>query len=206
LFENQSNKSSGFWTLEKVEGEPSPWCLGYHLLLSTIMPLPSYLSGGPIMPKPTILFVTDEFQQVLDNLPSDEPRSKLEPFRRSILRWNREGRTYRSMQKILRENCGVRASLSTLFHFVHTRSRPRQREAGTAALEPLVTAAPVVAAPASYTPTSSTPSTDPYAEARERMRQLKEAPAPRKPEKRFHYTEQDSIDPLVLIPKTTEEK
>jgi hypothetical protein len=38
------------------------------------------------------------------------------------------------------------------------------------------------------------------------MRQLKEAPAPPKPEKRFHYTEQDSIDPLVLIPQTTEEK
>jgi hypothetical protein len=38
------------------------------------------------------------------------------------------------------------------------------------------------------------------------MRQLKEAPAPRKSEKLFHYTEQDSIDPLVLIPQTKEEK
>jgi hypothetical protein len=170
------------------------------------MPLLSYLPGDPIMPKPPILFVTEEFQQVLDNLPSDEPRSKLEPFRRSILRWNREGRTYRSMQKLLRENCGVRASLSTLFHFVHTRSRPRQRETHTAALEPLVTAPPVLAAHAPCASTSSTPTTDPYAEARERMRQLKEAPAPRKSEKLFHYTEQDSIDPLVLIPQTKEER
>jgi len=73
-------------------------------------------------------------------------------------------------------------------------------------LEPLVTAPPVLAADARLAPTSSTPTTDPYAEARERMRQLKEAHAPRKSEKLFHYTEQDSIDPLVLIPQTKKEK
>ncbi len=166
----------------------------------------SYLLGGPMMPKPTSFFLTDEVQQVLDNLPPDEPRSKLEPFRRIILRWSREGRTYRSMQKVLRDKCGVTASLSTLFHFVQSRSRPRKQETEAAALEPLVAAPPVLAARAPLTPTSSTSSADPYAEARERMRRFKEEPPPRKPEKRFHYTEQDSIDPLVLIPQTTKEK
>jgi hypothetical protein len=78
------------------------------------------------MPSQTLFFVTPELQQVLDNLPADEPRSRLEPFRAFILRWRRKGRTYRRIQTILRNECRVAVSISTLFNFVERRSKPRK--------------------------------------------------------------------------------
>ena len=81
---------------------------------------------GQLMPKPEIFFVTPELQQVLDSLPPGTPRSKLDPLRPFILRWRRERRGYREIQQILRNECRVKASLSTLFHFVKSRSKPRK--------------------------------------------------------------------------------
>jgi Xaa-Pro aminopeptidase len=81
------------------------------------------------MSKSGVFFVTDELQQVLDNLPADEPRSRLEPFRAFILRWRREGRSYERIRKILLKECRVKVSVSTLFKFVQRRSRPRKLQA-----------------------------------------------------------------------------
>jgi len=78
------------------------------------------------MPKPVVFVVTPELQQVLDNLPADEPRSKLEPFRVFILRWRREGRSYRRIREILADKCNVRVSSEGLRKFVHSRARPRK--------------------------------------------------------------------------------
>jgi hypothetical protein len=105
----------------------------------------------------------------------------------------------------VKEHCGVQVSYGTLHEFIQRRSRPRKPKPE---LEPNVATTGIpFHTPKPEAPLSrSTPSTDPYAEARERMRRFKEEPPPRKPEKRFHYTEQDSIDPLVLIPQTTKEK
>ena len=80
------------------------------------------------MPKLETFSVTPELQQVLDNLPADQPRSKLEPFRPFILRWRREGRSYERIRRILREDCHVYVSVSTLFKFVQRRSRPRKAQ------------------------------------------------------------------------------
>jgi hypothetical protein len=80
------------------------------------------------MPKLETFSVTPELQQVLDNLPADQPRSKLEPFRPFILRWRREGRSYDRIRRILREDCDVKVSVSTLFKFVQRRSRPRKAQ------------------------------------------------------------------------------
>jgi len=78
------------------------------------------------MPKQTLFFVTPELQRVLDNLPEDEPRSRLEPFRAFILRWRREGRTYRKIQEILAAECKVRVHHETLRRFVKRRAKPRK--------------------------------------------------------------------------------
>ena len=78
------------------------------------------------MPKQTLFFVTPELQRVLDNLPADEPRSRLEPFRAFILRWRREGRTYRKIQEILAVECKVRVHHETLRRFIKRRSKPRK--------------------------------------------------------------------------------
>jgi hypothetical protein len=64
----------------------------------------------------------------LENLPPDEPRSKLEPFRAYILRWRRQGRSYRRIQEILREQCQIEVAYETLRKFVQRRHRPRSTE------------------------------------------------------------------------------
>jgi hypothetical protein len=71
---------------------------------------------------------SDELLQLLENLPPDEPRSKLEPFRAYILRWRRQGRSYRRIQEILREQCQVEVAYETLRKFVQRRQRPRTAE------------------------------------------------------------------------------
>jgi hypothetical protein len=34
-------------------------------------------------------------QEIYDRVPPDEPRSRLEPYKDLILKWRRQGRTYR---------------------------------------------------------------------------------------------------------------
>jgi hypothetical protein len=107
------------------------------------MPLSSYPYEGTLMSKSGVFFVTDELQRVLDNLPPDEPRSRLEPFRAFILRWRREGRSYERIRQILRDECRVQVSVSTLFKFVQRRSRPRKAQ-------PEMTPEPSVSMPPPY--------------------------------------------------------
>jgi hypothetical protein len=78
------------------------------------------------MPKPTLFVVTDELRQVLDNLPALEPKSRLDPLRPFIMRWRREGRSYRMIQEILQNECKVRIHNETLRRFVKRRLKPRK--------------------------------------------------------------------------------
>jgi hypothetical protein len=78
------------------------------------------------MPKQTLFVLTAELQQVLDNLPSLEPRSRLDPLRPFILRWRREGRSYRKIQQILEDKCNVQVHNETLRRFVKRRAKPRK--------------------------------------------------------------------------------
>jgi len=78
------------------------------------------------MSKSGVFFVTDELQQALDNLPVDEPRSRLEPFRVFILRWRREGRSYERIRTILRDECKLHVSAEAIRKFVQLRSRRRK--------------------------------------------------------------------------------
>jgi len=116
---------------------------------------------------------SEELLKRLENLPAAEPRSKLEPLRDYILRWRRQGRSYRRIQRILHEHCKMDVAYETLRRFVQRRENPRTAE--SAAVE---TAAPMA--------TVSTASNDRYAEARERMRKFKAEPVPvREPVKPF---------------------
>ena len=90
------------------------------------MSLTSDASECQLMLKQQVFFVTDELQKLLDNLPADEPRSRLEPFRTFILRWRREGRSYRRIQQILAVQCKVQVSSEAVRKFVRSRSRPRK--------------------------------------------------------------------------------
>jgi hypothetical protein len=74
-----------------------------------------------------LFVVTDELQRALDNLPPNETRvSCLEPLRTNILRWRREGRSYRKIQQILASECRVSITYESLRQFVKRRTKPRK--------------------------------------------------------------------------------
>ena len=86
---------------------------------------------------------SEELLKRLENLPPAEPRSKLEPLRDYILRWRRQGRSYRRIQQILREHCQLDVAYETLRRFVQTRESPRSPEPEPVAATPPVSAAPL---------------------------------------------------------------
>lgn len=130
--------------------------------------------------------LSEELVKRLENLPPDEPRSKLEPLRELILRWRQQGRSYRRIQQLLREKCQVDVAYETLRRFVQRRQRPDWPEY---AVETEMVPSPV-------TPVS-TANFDRHAEARERIRKFKAEPVPvREPVKRlFEY---DPDKPLTI--------
>jgi hypothetical protein len=79
---------------------------------------------------------SEELLKLLENLPPDEPRSKLELFRAVILRWRRQGRSYRRIQEILLEQCKVDVAYETLRRFVQRRERPRDTQPEAEAVAP----------------------------------------------------------------------
>jgi hypothetical protein len=83
------------------------------------------------MPKAPVFVVTPELREVLDNLPEDLPRSRLDPLRPFILRWRREGRSYRKIQQILANDCKVQVHNETLRRFVKRRAKPRKPQPET---------------------------------------------------------------------------
>jgi hypothetical protein len=98
--------------------------------------------------------LSEELVKRLENLPPDEPRSKLEPLRELILRWRQQGRSYRRIQQLLREKCQVDVAYETLRRFVQRRERPDWPAVETETF------------PSPVTPVS-TASMDRHAEARE---------------------------------------
>jgi hypothetical protein len=142
-----------------------------------------------------------EIEEILKNIPPDEPRSQLEPYRELILRLRRQGRPYRRIQELLEAKLGVKVALMTIHQFVKRRSRPRNEE--PAATPP----AAVTPSPAEQPDVQANPDSDPYAEARERMRRHKEAPPQPKPEPIFPvYTDEELLTPIVLISKVPKEE
>jgi IS30 family transposase len=69
----------------------------------------------------------NKFRDILDSLPAPEPRSCLDPFRELIDELHRRGRTYREISSILAERCEIFVSVSTVYRFLHRRSRFRSQ-------------------------------------------------------------------------------
>ena len=79
------------------------------------------------MSKSGIFVITPELQQILDSVPEqNNPRSKLEPFKPYILRWRRQGKTYRRIAEILTNECKVSVSHKGVHKFVKRAARPRK--------------------------------------------------------------------------------
>jgi hypothetical protein len=69
--------------------------------------------------------MNDELLQRLASWPNDETRSRLEPYRELILRWRRQGRSYRKIQRILAAECKLTLTQQAIRKFVKLRLRPR---------------------------------------------------------------------------------
>jgi hypothetical protein len=74
------------------------------------------------------LAMNPELQRIFDSVPEDEPRSRLEPYRELILRWRRQGRSYRRIRELLVEHFGANIGKSALHKFVQRRSCPRKNQ------------------------------------------------------------------------------
>lgn len=68
----------------------------------------------------------DRFEAILDSLPERAPSSRLEPHAQLIDQLRRLGRTYREIERILTEKCGIQAPRSTINDFVRRRKRPKR--------------------------------------------------------------------------------
>jgi len=158
------------------------------------------------MPKSEVFSVTPELQEILDSLPAKGPRSRLDPFRPFILRWRREGRTYRDIQEILAVACKVRVAHQTVRRYVKRRAKPRKPVEPEMEAATVQTVRPLPVTKSAIPNKNSDPSSDPYAEARERMRKHKEAAAVKKQEPLFPvYTDEELLEPHVLNPTDKKE-
>jgi hypothetical protein len=61
-------------------------------------------------------------QAILDSLPPRR-RSKLEPYAALIRALRSRGRSYREIVTILRDRCGLRVAMHTVYHFVRARAQ-----------------------------------------------------------------------------------
>jgi hypothetical protein len=90
------------------------------------MPLWSYAFERQQMPMSGVLPMNGDHQRVADSVLEDEPRSRLEPYREVILRWRRQGRSYRRICKLLGDKFDLKVGRTALHEFVWRRSRPRK--------------------------------------------------------------------------------
>ena len=68
-----------------------------------------------------------KLKTILKNLPVKKSRSRLEPYRELIREMRRKRRSYREIVQVLRKECDLQVSVSTLHDFVRLRSKISQR-------------------------------------------------------------------------------
>jgi hypothetical protein len=64
---------------------------------------------------------------LLDSIPQEPPRSKLESHRELIRQLRRKGCTYRDIVRILHERVGLDVAVSTVHSFVKVRAKHRKQ-------------------------------------------------------------------------------
>ncbi|HKV81567.1 MAG TPA: hypothetical protein VJP02_25695 [Candidatus Sulfotelmatobacter sp.] len=80
-----------------------------------------------------------KFQSILNALPVNEPRSRLEPYRELILEMRKRERSYREIAHVLKQSCGLRVGMSTINDFVLARTKSTSKHKRTATKDLSVT-------------------------------------------------------------------
>jgi hypothetical protein len=65
-------------------------------------------------------------QAIYDRIPADEPRSRLEPYKELILRWRRQGRTYRRIQQLLADELQITIGYGPLYRFIQRKETTQE--------------------------------------------------------------------------------
>ena len=136
-------------------------------------------------------------EAILDSLPAQPPRSRLDPYADLIEEMRRRNWTYRGIAQVLAEKCNLKVAPSNIHHFVrqHELRTRNQRQTG----------ARLSGSAAERTPTSSNQQeprilpaggTAQDDEVQKRINALKQRPAPRSTAtKAFEF---DPSEPLRL--------
>jgi hypothetical protein len=131
-------------------------------------------------------------QAILDSLPPRRRRSKLEPYAALIRALRTRGRSYREIVTILRDQCGLRVAVHTVYHFVRAREQKKgaRRPPHRLPSEPVRRASGASASPSPLSP-------DRPEDVWTRIAAVKQrAPASAAEPKAFAY---DENEPLQLI-------
>jgi hypothetical protein len=88
-----------------------------------------------------------DLQAILDSLPPRRRCSKLEPYVAMMRELRARGRSYREIVTILRDGCGLRVALHTVYHFVRAQeqkksARRRSRQQPSEPVRPASEAGP----------------------------------------------------------------
>lgn len=127
---------------------------------------------------------------ILTDLPPPRRGSRLDPYLSLIRTLRRRGLSFRDIVGVLRDQCGVRVGLHTVFHFVRTRmARPTTAPVDRPSTRRARVPSPLLHAP----PTPTKTERDPAVHAR--IAALKQRATPAAPSKEFHY---DETEPLRL--------
>jgi hypothetical protein len=68
-----------------------------------------------------------EIQRIYEETRENEARSRMDPYSELILCWRRQGKSYRTIIRLLAEKCSIQISKTPLMRFVQRRSRPRKQ-------------------------------------------------------------------------------
>lgn len=71
------------------------------------------------------------FKAILDALPGNQPRSRLEPCRELILEMRKRGRSYREIVRVLRQSCDLRVGTSTVNDFVLAQTKSTSKSSSS---------------------------------------------------------------------------
>jgi len=141
--------------------------------------------------------MTPQEFQALANLPLDESRSRLEPYKELILRWRRQGRGYTRIRELLVEKCSVTISRQVLTRFIKRHSRPRKPQPDID-LEPV--AVQPVTSVSQAAPSGKRLSAEERAEQLELIRSLRDKPVVKEQQERWNF----DADGVTYKPKGDE--
>lgn len=64
-----------------------------------------------------------QFEAILKSLPPQAPRSRLQPYSQLIREMRKRKRSYREITEVLRDQCGLKAGISTVRDFLRAQTK-----------------------------------------------------------------------------------